>query len=87
MGVPLAAGPINEPAQDREQPGSAMDLVEDDKLPEVFVQVELRFGQLGAVLLRFEIQIDRAELFPQGQGDRRFAGLTRAEEHDSGNLA
>ncbi len=75
-----AARPIDEAAQDRKQPRCAVDFVEDDEPIQAVGQVQLGLGELGAILLGFEVQVERVPLFGQRQGQRGLARLARAEE-------
>jgi hypothetical protein len=61
-------------------------LVQNDQAAEMVIEVELGLGQLRAVTLGFEVQVQRPLSLSQGQGQRRLAHLTRACQHDGGDL-
>ncbi len=79
----MAAALVDLPAQDRKQVRCLLDFVENDQFVGMLGQIEFRFGNLGAILAVFEIEVDGAP----GLGDRQrqggLADLARPKQADS----
>ena len=80
MPRPRRRARVDEPAQAPEELRGALDLVEDDELVRVLRQVELRLGELGAVRLGLEVEIDRRPRAGQLERQRGLAHLARPEQ-------
>lgn len=79
---PLAAPApgIDQPAEDREQLGHALNLVDDNEPVFVSRQVELRISELVAVPRRFEVQVDTVPLRGDPLCQCRLANLARPQQ-------
>ena len=77
---------VDEPAQALEELRRALDLVEDDELVLVLRQVELGLGELGAVGLGLEIEIDRRPGCGHLQRQRCLAHLARPQQRHGRGL-
>jgi hypothetical protein len=79
--APSATPPlIDETAQGLEKLGGSMDLVEDDQAILIAAQEQRCVAQFGAVLTRFEVEIERLRLAGDLERERRFAHLTRPQQ-------
>jgi hypothetical protein len=72
--------PVDEAAQGLEDSGCAVDLVENDEALLVPGEVLFRVGQLGAVGLLLEVEVDRGALLGEVESQGRLADLARPEQ-------
>ena len=63
-----------------------MDFVKDNQLVDMPLEVEFRFGELGAVLFGFQVEVSGAQLPAYRQRQGRLAHLSGTEQADRGNL-
>ena len=85
--LPAPPAGVDEPAQALEKARYALDLIEDDELVRVLRQVEFRLGELGAVRLGLEIQVDRRSRPRDLERQCGLAGLPRPEQRHGRRFA
>ena len=76
----LAPGQIDLAAQDGKEAGRAMHSIKDDQLIPVLSEVQLRLGELGAVLPRLQVEVHRGAALSHLVRQGCLANLTRPEQ-------
>ena len=85
--IPGRPSVIDDAAQNLEQPGSAMDFIDDHELAVLRAQVAVGVVEASAVggALKIEIPRTGGPMRRQLSGECRFSNLPRPEQHDPGH--
>jgi hypothetical protein len=80
----LAPALVDEAAQDLQQAGETMNLVEDDELVLMACEIELRVCQPGTIRVGFKVEIEGGTLLADHARQGGLADLARAQKSSGG---
>jgi hypothetical protein len=81
-----AARAVDQAPEDREKPGNSVHLIEDNQSIQISLEILLGFRESGAILCRFQIEIQRRNPLSNLQRKRCFPYLARPRQTNSRRL-